>query len=232
MIHILFSHCSETITSVESESQPIQSPMPDDKEDDTEDDTQDDIQNDTQQHLLLDDDNTQEDTQIPMQKTDSREQFSQKMKTPRTKKRKANATLDLLSERETQRSLVYKKLLKKSSPTIPKQTPIKKFFDSMADIVETFPPHVQAAVRLKVCELVTETEIKQLQAAHVAPSMSTNSSISTTAQPQYVVAPLSSGNSSCFSTEVEYVATNLTIPVICGCNNTYIGTKVFLFYVY
>lgn len=39
------------------------------------------------------------------------------------------------------------------------ESPTHKFFDSMADIVSTFPEHKIAEMRMKVCNLVSEMEL-------------------------------------------------------------------------
>lgn len=41
------------------------------------------------------------------------------------------------------------------------KSPIHKFFESMADIVAEFPPHLAAETRLKVCQIVNEIEMKK-----------------------------------------------------------------------
>ncbi|RZF41332.1 hypothetical protein LSTR_LSTR000046 [Laodelphax striatellus] len=41
--------------------------------------------------------------------------------------------------------------------------PVDNFFSNMADIVKTFPPHLIAEARMKVCQIVSELELRALQ---------------------------------------------------------------------
>ncbi|GBP87820.1 hypothetical protein EVAR_103717_1 [Eumeta japonica] len=68
-------------------------------------------------------------------------------------------TQENIQERLAGQGKLTKKKASIPSLSLP-QTPIRKFFDSMADTVECFPPNLQAEVRLKVCQLVTEAELR------------------------------------------------------------------------
>ncbi|VVD05431.1 unnamed protein product [Leptidea sinapis] len=63
----------------------------------------------------------------------------------------------ILAKRDAQRSILFEKMLSKVNEI---KTPTQKFFESMADVVDKFPPNLQAEVRLKVCQVVTEIELK------------------------------------------------------------------------
>lgn len=77
---------------------------------------------------------------------------------PVEKKRKREASLvEVLQKNQEDSSLLYETLL-----PAPEKNPIKKFFDSMGDIVSQFPPYLAAETRLKVCQVVTEMEMKML----------------------------------------------------------------------
>lgn len=149
---------SETLTNVRSEGQ--QDDTQDNTQDGIQDDIQDDVQDENQQNSH---DDTQEsiEEKTPTTNDINQQHPHQSRHTPKTKKRKIDSTLDILNKREAQRSVLYEKLLKRNSPPPPpKISALKKFFDSMADIVEGFPARDQADIRLKVCQIVTETEKK------------------------------------------------------------------------
>ncbi|KAL1516110.1 hypothetical protein ABEB36_000033 [Hypothenemus hampei] len=136
--------------------------------------------------------------EVEQQKENKR--FSQNIQTPKPRKKKNDLTINLLNKREAQRSLVYEKILRSNPPVI---SGIRKFFDSMADIVEKFPPYEQANIRLKVCQLVTESEIKLNQSStQYIPTPLTSdeeSSSHTYESRQYVSTPMPSSNDSNFS---------------------------------
>ncbi|CAH0720199.1 unnamed protein product, partial [Brenthis ino] len=74
-----------------------------------------------------------------------------------TKRNSLQPITRVMARRHAQRSTFYEKRINK----VPKiKTPMQKFFESMADIVDKLPPQLQAEVRLKVCQIVTETELK------------------------------------------------------------------------
>lgn len=94
--------------------------------------------------------------------------------------------VEVLQKSQKERSAVYEQLL-----SAPEKNPTQKFFESMADIVSKFPPHLIAETRLKVCQVVTEMELKML---------ATSSSIddtgpSTSAQTYLVPTPMPSDDS-------------------------------------
>uniref|UniRef100_A0A6P7FF07 Transcription factor Adf-1-like n=1 Tax=Diabrotica virgifera virgifera TaxID=50390 RepID=A0A6P7FF07_DIAVI len=116
---------------------------------------EDDTQNTGQEEIEEDDihESMQGNIQREMQKNTQK-----RAETPNPKRSRHNSTLELLNKRQDERSLVYKRILENHGSSQP--SAIRKFLDSMADIVETFPPRDQADIRLKVCQLVTEREIQ------------------------------------------------------------------------
>ncbi|CAH2009797.1 unnamed protein product [Acanthoscelides obtectus] len=169
----------------------MQENIQDDTQNNGQEVTQDEIQEDIQHSFDDTHKNMQENTQRQMQKKDNAEQHRPKnIQTPKPKKSRHDSTLELVNKREDERSLVYKKKLEKHSPLQP--SAIRKFFDSMADVVETFQLRDQADIRLKICQLVTEREIQLTQ------------------QTPYVAAPVSSDNSSAMTVSTHYVATPMT----------------------
>ncbi|CAG4994838.1 unnamed protein product [Parnassius apollo] len=79
-----------------------------------------------------------------------------------SKKRKPIKLQEKLDKREIQRLNLLEALVNntKNQSQVQPQSAIKKFFESMAEVVETFPPREQAAIRAKVCQLVSDTEIR------------------------------------------------------------------------
>lgn len=74
----------------------------------------------------------------------------------RRKKTNETSLVSVLKNRQEEIARVFDKLL-----TEPHKSSTHKFFESMADIVCEFPPHLVAEARLKVCELVNEIERKK-----------------------------------------------------------------------
>lgn len=63
---------------------------------------------------------------------------------------------------DTLAAVVESRLAERFRFETPKErSPTHKFFDSMADIVAEFPPHLVAEARLKVCQIVNEIEMKK-----------------------------------------------------------------------
>ncbi|CAH0584136.1 unnamed protein product [Chrysodeixis includens] len=81
-----------------------------------------------------------------------------------SKKRNVSQMQETVDKQESQRlnlleTLVHNTTTQSQSHSQP-QSAIKKFFESMAEVVESFPPREQAIIRAKVCRLVSDTEIK------------------------------------------------------------------------
>ncbi|CAH2107704.1 unnamed protein product [Euphydryas editha] len=74
-----------------------------------------------------------------------------------TKRNLSEPLMKMLVKRDAQWSALYEKIINKP---LEHKTPMQKFFDSMADIADKLPPHLQAEIRLKVCQIVTDIEIK------------------------------------------------------------------------
>ncbi|XP_056640632.1 uncharacterized protein LOC130447692 isoform X2 [Diorhabda sublineata] len=92
-----------------------------------------------------------------------------------SKKRKPSKLQETIDKRESQRLNLLEALVhntQKQSQVRP-QSAIKKFFESMADVVENFPPREQAIIRAKVCQLISDTEIKLSSAVTPRPIIST-----------------------------------------------------------
>lgn len=81
-----------------------------------------------------------------------------------SKKRNVNQLQDTIEKQESQRLNLLETLVHntttQSQNHVQPQSAIKKFFESMAEVVESFPPREQAIIRAKVCRLVSDTEIK------------------------------------------------------------------------
>lgn len=77
-----------------------------------------------------------------------------------SKKRKFNSSKDQLIEEFQKSRQLRNDLLKPiSGIKCNEESPTHKFFNSMADIVSTFPGHRIAEIRMKVCNLVSEMEL-------------------------------------------------------------------------
>lgn len=98
---------------------------------------------------------------------------------PIPKRRKTSKLQQTLDKREGERLKLLETLVNNSTtnnqPQVKPQSAIKKFFESMAEVVETFPPREQANIRMKVCQLVSDTEIKLTSAMTPMPDDSWNS---------------------------------------------------------
>lgn len=82
--------------------------------------------------------------------------------TPSRKKNKTShehSLVTILEKRQQQREQLLDKLLTQTE-TVPEKSAIHKFFESMADTVSNFPPHLVAETRLQVCKIVTDMELK------------------------------------------------------------------------
>lgn len=79
-----------------------------------------------------------------------------------SKKRKPSKLQETLDKRESQRLNLLEALVNNTQkqPQVQPPSATKKFFESMAEVVETFPPREQAIIRAKVCQLITDVEIK------------------------------------------------------------------------
>lgn len=80
----------------------------------------------------------------------------------RSKKRKQSKLQETLDKRESQRLNLLKTVVNNTQkqPQVQPPSATKKFFESMAEVVETFPPREQAIIRAKVCQLITDVEIE------------------------------------------------------------------------
>lgn len=80
----------------------------------------------------------------------------------RSKKRKQRKLQETLDKRESQRLNLLKTVVNNTQkqPQVQPPSATKKFFESMAEVVETFPPREQAIIRAKVCQLITDVEIE------------------------------------------------------------------------
>lgn len=128
-----------------------------------------------QQMEFVDEETTDEEQQREQQNEERQQQMSDEVyyevfpnneeiggqnKRRATKRNSLELITKMMEKRYAQRSTFYDKILNKA-PDV--KTPVHKFFESMADIVDKLPPRLQAEVRLKVCEIVTEIELKHYE---------------------------------------------------------------------
>lgn len=85
----------------------------------------------------------------------------EQLSTPSRKKKTAHehSLVTILEKRQKQREQLLDKLSMQTE-TVPEKSATHKFFESMADTVSTFPPHLVAETRLQVCKIVTDMELK------------------------------------------------------------------------
>lgn len=97
------------------------------------------------------------------------------------KKRKTSTEkiLDTISKRSEERMEIFKKMESLIKSPTESTHPVKKFFESMAETVMTFPPHLIVCAKKRVLEVISELELENYNSrtsTHSSTSPSTYSS--------------------------------------------------------
>lgn len=80
--------------------------------------------------------------------------------TPPNKKMKyTDSVVEILEKKSKERTNLLKEVLQK--PAVPEH-PIKLFFNSMAETVMSLPPRLQVEAKMKVCQIITDLEYRNI----------------------------------------------------------------------
>ncbi|XP_054266996.1 uncharacterized protein LOC128989152 [Macrosteles quadrilineatus] len=110
------------------------------------------------------------------------------------KKNVREKVLDEIKIGRLERSKLLSNLLSNETKPPQKDHPVDMFFLSMAEVVKQFPPHIITEARLKVCQVVSELELKAMQ-ENTRPAENVITVTSRSVTPNLTVHTLSSGDS-------------------------------------